>query len=150
MAGIDAFAQTDLIQTSAVKLTLLQLVAAANHRVKVQGFSISFQGVVNTDSPLQVELVRQSTAGTMTALTCIANDESIDETLQTTAQHTATVEPTEPANSVIVREFVHPQGGFTYQSMFAKEILIGGGNRLGMVVTASVDIPCVCRFFFEE
>lgn len=148
MAGLRIVAQTDEIATGASKKTLLQLVAAANHRVLVKELSISFDGTSNTADPIQVEVARQSDAGTMSSLTLLKVDPDDDESIQTTAQHTATGEPTETA--VIMREQVHPQGGYTWQAPFGGELVINGGDRLAVVVTAGADVNAVVRAFIEE
>ena len=148
MAGIQAMAQTAEVATGTSKKTIIQLVAAANHRVKVGEFSISFDGVSNTDAPILVEVATQTTAGTMTSLTPVKLDADGDETLQTTAQHTATAEPTE--GNVLIREQVHPQGGYTWQAPFGRELVINGGDRLGIAVTAGTSVNAVARFNFEE
>ena len=148
MAGIKAVAQTAEVSTGTSKKTILQLVAAANHRVLVKELSISFDGTSNTAAPILVEIARQSTAGTMTSLTPAKVDLDGDETLQTTAQHTATAEPTE--TDVLMAENVHPQGGYTWQAPFAGEIVINGGDRLGLAVTAGASVNAVARLGFEE
>jgi len=148
MAGIRAHAQTAKISTGTAKKTLLQLVAAANHRVLVDELSVSFDGVSNTAEPILCEVARQSDAGTMSALTPAKNNVDDAETLQTTAQHTATVEPTE--TDVVMAEHVHPQGGFIWQAPFGKAIVISGGDRLGVAVTAAADVEAVARASFEE
>ncbi len=148
MAGLKATAQTAEITTGTALKTILQLVAAANHRVIVKEISISFKGIVNTAAPILVQVARQTTAGTMSALTPKKMNESDQETLQTTAQHTATVEPT--LTDDVISEEVHPQGGFTWQAPFGGEIIIEGGNRLAIVTTASVAVNCVARMIFEE
>jgi len=148
MAGLNAFAQTDQIATGTAKKTLLQLVAAANHRVLVGEISVSFKGTTNTDAPILVEVARQSDAGTMSALTPAKNNVDDAETLQTTAQHTATAEPTE--TDVVMAREVHPQGGFDWMAPFGKEIVVSGGDRLGIAVTAGVDVNAVASMRFEE
>jgi hypothetical protein len=148
MAGVLAVAQTAEIATGTSKKTLLQIVAATNVRVKVKEFSVAFKGTSNTAAPILVEVTRQSTAGTMSALTPQKVDLDGDETLQTTAQHTATAEPTETA--ALMREQVHPQGGYTWQAPFGAEIVVNGGDRLGIAVTAGADVNAVARVVFEE
>ncbi|MFQ5410227.1 MAG: hypothetical protein ACE5FI_17590 [Anaerolineales bacterium] len=148
MAGILAVAQTAEVATGTAKKTLMQLVAAANHRVLIKEISISFDGTSNTAAPIIVQVLRQTTAGTMSALTPVAIDEAIDETLQTTAQHTATVEPTGAIE--VMGEQVHPQGGYTWQAPFGGEIVVIGGNRLGIAVTAGADVNAKVRVVFEE
>ncbi|MFH0943738.1 MAG: hypothetical protein V2A76_00955 [Planctomycetota bacterium] len=127
---------------------MLQLVAAANHRVKVFEWSVAFKGVSSTASPILVQLIRQTTAGTMSAATPVKLNSGDDESLQTTAQKTATAEPT--GSEVIDSIEVHPQAGYTWQAPFGAELCVKGGERLGLVVTAAADVNCNCKFFFEE
>jgi hypothetical protein len=148
MAGLNFVAQTAEIATGTSKKTLLQLVAAANHRVKVKEISISFDGTSNTAAPILVQALRQSDAGTMSALTLVKWDADDDETLQTTAQHTATAEPT--GTTEVLGEQVHPQGGYTWQAPFGGEIVINGGDRLGIAVTAGADVNAKVRAICEE
>lgn len=148
MAGLEAVAQTAEIATGTSLKTLLQIVAATNTRVKIKEWSISFDGIANTDAPIQVNLVRQTTAGTMSALTPEKLNESDQETLQTTAQHTATAEPT--TGNTVMSEQVHPQAGYTHQARLGSEIIVRGGNRLGISVLAGTDVNAKVRIVFEE
>ncbi|KKM85100.1 hypothetical protein LCGC14_1292460 [marine sediment metagenome] len=148
MAGLKATAQTAEITTGTALKTILQLVAAANHRVVVKEISISFKGTLNTAAPILVQVARQTDAGTMSALTPKKMNESDQETLQTTAQDTATVEPT--LTDDVISEEVHPQGGYTWQAPFGGEIIIEGGNRLAILTTAIAAVNCVARIVFEE
>ncbi len=148
MAGLRATAQTAEVATGTSKKTILQIVAAANHRVLVKEISISFKGITNTAAPIIVQVLRQTDAGTMSALTMQKVDENAGETLQTTAQHTATAEPT--GSSEVMGEEVHPQGGYTWQAPFGGEIVIKGGNRIGIAVTAGADVNCKARVILEE
>jgi len=148
MAGVNAVAQTVECTTGTSVITLLQLLAATNQRVKVKEISISFQGISNTAMPIQVDVLRQATAGTMSALTPVKENASDQETLQTTAQYLATVEPT-PGN-IVMTENVHPQGGYTWQAPFGGEIIVQGGTRLGLRVTAGASTTAVARMVFEE
>ena len=150
MAGILAVAQTGELATGggSVQKTLLQVVAAANHRVLVKEISISFTGQSSTAKPIEVEVARQSDAGTSSALTPEKLNESDQETLQTTARENASVEPT--TGNTIQSEVVHPQSGYTWQAPFGAAIVIQGGDRLGLMVTAAADVNAVCRMVFEE
>lgn len=148
MAGVPFKAVTGEIATGTAAKTLLQLTAAANHAVLVREFSISFKGVSNTAAPIKVDVLRQTTAGTMTALPLVKDPPDANETLQTTAQHTATAEPT--AGDVLMSELVHPQTGFSWQAAYGEAIKIGGGERLGIRVTAGADVNAICRMSCEE
>ena len=148
MAGVNAVAQTVQITTGTSLITLMQLLAATNQRVKVKEISVSFNGVSNTGVPILVEVLRQTSAGTMSALTLVKENSSDSETLQTTAQYNATVEPS--ASSIVMTEQVHPQGGFLWQAPFGGEIIVPGAGRLGLRVTAGVSVSAMARMVFEE
>jgi hypothetical protein len=141
-------ATTAAVATGTSAKTILQAVAASNHAALIDEVSVSFQGTSNTAAPILVEVLRQTTAGTMSSLTGVKDPDDWDETLQTTFQHTATAEPT--AGDVLMREYVHPQTGYTWQAPFGRQIKIGGGDRLGVRVTAGADVNCVVRVAGEE
>ena len=139
----------EIALTAATAKTVLQLVAAANHRVKLQAWGVYFDGTSSSAEPVQVELKRQTTAGTMSALTPTKADDSIADTLLTTAQHTATgAEPT--AGDLLKRVEVHPQGGYEEQCPYGQEYIMGGGDRLGIVCTAPAGVNVVAWTRFEE
>lgn len=148
MAGVRVAAVTAEISTGTSIKTLIQIVAAANHRVLVKEISVSFKGTSNTAAPILVRVLKQTTAGTMSALTPVLIDDNADETVQTTAQHTATAEPT--ASSVKMTEEIHPQTGLIWQAPFGGELVIPGGQRLGIDVTAGADVSAIARVIFEE
>lgn len=143
MAGLRFRANTAQVATGTSAKTILQLVAASNHRVLVPRISVSFEGVTATDPPIQVVIMKQTTAGTMSSLTLVKDNDNDDETLQTTAQHTATAEPT--SSDIKETRLVHPQGNRDFGPF-----IIPGGQRLGVVVTASVSIDCVVTALCEE
>lgn len=148
MAGTYLQAQTAAISTGTSAKTLLQIVAAANHGVKVREWSISFNGST-AGQTAKVDVLRQTTAGTMSSLTPVKDPDDTDETLQTTAQHTATAEPT--AGDVLHTEYVRLDGGgYTWQAPPGKEIKIGGGDRLGIRVTSAADVSAVASAKCEE
>ena len=130
---------------AATPTTILQLVAAANHAIRLTKLKIGFHGIVNTNEPVLVELVRQTTAGTMTGLTPVKSDDSIADTLDTTAQHTATVEPTE--GDILDQFPVHPQTGIVEP---IEDIVIGAADRVGVRVTAPAGVDVDCTVCFEE
>lgn len=149
MAGIIGHIPSNEVSLTAATLkTVLQIVAAANHRVKVLGIELFFKGTSTTDTPVKVRVLRQTTAGTMTAATVVANDNSIDETLQTTGQHTATAEPT--AGDVLKMWEVHPQSGLICYFPIGEEIIVKGGGRLGIECTAAQGQTAAANFIFEE
>ncbi len=140
----------DVALAAAATETLLQLVAAANHRVKLIGWGVSFKGVTVTDEPIKVTLKRQTTAGTSSAGTVVKVDDSIAETLQTTSLITFTAEPT--AGDELEVKNVHPQGWYEKFYPEGREVIVGGGDRIGIeVVTPTGVNPDAAAFFhFEE
>lgn len=140
MAGVLLTASTaEVALSAATAKTILQVVAASNHRVKVLGWGVYFDGVSPTEAPVVVDLQRQTSAGTMTSLTPTKNNDSDDETLQTTAQHTATSEPS--SGDSLKKIEVHPQTGYEWIAPFGQEVIIKGGGRLGIKCTA----PAACN-----
>lgn len=149
MAGIFFEAQTGVVALAAgVAKTVLQIVAATNTRILIHEFSVSFDGVTDTAVPAIVSAARQTTAGTASALTLAKNNESDGETLQSTGQHSATVEPT--TGSAVISEHVHPQGGGYTWKANGKPIVVKGGNRLGIVITAPAVVNAMARIVAEE
>lgn len=140
MVGWRAATSENSTGSGALK-TLLQIIAASNHGVAVEGISADFKGTSNTDSPILIEIQRQTTAGTMSSLTLQKDPDDTDETLQTTAQENATVEPT--VGSVIARHYAHPQQGRDVPIPLLKPIKIGGGDRLGIAVNAGTSVNAV-------
>lgn len=129
--------------------TVLQVVAAANHRVKIKEYTITIKGIVVTDTPVRCRIFRQTGAGTSSAATVVKDDVSADETLQTTARSQVTVEPT--SDDALVDEFeIHPQTGLKVILPIGEEILVAGGGRVGFKLTAAQAQTAVVSVKGEE
>ena len=149
MAGVNFHIPSNEVSLSAgTAKTVLQLVAAANHRVKVKGISVFFKGTSNTDTPVKIRLLRQADAGTSSAATPVKNSDSDDETLQTTGRHSATVEPT--AGDVLQMWEVHPQTGLVFFFPLGEEVIVKGSGRLGIECTAAQGQTVAANFYGEE
>jgi len=148
MARRFGIAQQAGITTGTSKKTLIQLIAADNHAVAVIEFGVSFDGTSNTDTPILVQLIRQTDAGTMSSLTPVKADDSNGDTLDTSAQHTATAEPT--SGDILESYRVHPQTGIVKAFNRDTELIVGAGDRLGLVVTAAVSVTAEAFIKFEE
>jgi hypothetical protein len=150
MAGIRLRASSgEEAIAAAVAETILQIVAAANHRVKLTEYSVSFKGTSATDTPARVRIFRQTGAGTSAAVTPLKDDASADETLQTTVRNAFSAEPA--SDDALIDEFeVHPQTGVKVFLPLGQEILIPGGGRLGFKVTAAQAQTCVVSVAVEE
>jgi hypothetical protein len=122
--------------TAATAETVLQIVAAANHRVKITEYSISFKGTSATDTPVFCRILRQTGAGTSSAGTIAKDNPGDDETLQTTTRVDFTAEPA--SDDAVIDEFeVHPQTGAKVFMPLGQEIIVAGGGRVGFKFTAA-------------
>jgi hypothetical protein len=132
MAGQNFFATQSVSVAANTTKTLLQLLAATNVRFRVRRISVAVKGAAQADKPVKLILMRQSTAGTMTSLTLTKQDTDAAETLQTTAQHTATAEPT--SGDEIWTAHANAFGGqAVYIPTDPSGLVINGGDRLGLV-----------------
>lgn len=128
--------------------TVLQLVAPTNQRVKLLSFGVFFDGTSVSAEPVQVDLQRQSTAGTSAANTPVKVDDSLAETLLTTARDAFTVEPA--GTDVLWVGEVHPQASYVEIFPLGQEFIIGGGDRLGIRCTAPAGVNARAFMKFEE
>jgi hypothetical protein len=133
MAGLNFFATKSVAVAANSTITVLQLLAATNVRFRVRRASISVKGAATSDKPVKIVLMRQTTAGTMTSLTLTKADTDAAETLQTTAQHTATAEPT--SSSEIWTAHANVFGGAQiYVPTDPNGLVVNGGDRVGLVI----------------
>lgn len=118
---------------SAAAKTLLQVIASSTKRLQVKSFEVSFDGVDSTKTPILVQLIRQTTAGTASSLTLVKNDEA-SEAIIATAQQTFTVEPT--SGDVLAVTELSPAGGiYSYQFPLGDEPVVAESGRIGLRVT---------------
>lgn len=137
----------EIALTAATAKTVLQVVAPSNHKVIVKRWGVFFDGTSPTAEPVQVRLLRQTTAGTMSSATPrkLGTD---SETIQSTAQKTATVEPT--AGDVLMPIEVHPQQGYAEILPYGDEYEIAGGGRIGIECTAPAGVNVRAYMACEE
>jgi len=146
MAGVRFQVDSGDVAFTAATKTILQIIAAANVRLRIERVTFSFKGISATEVPVACELLRQTTAGTMSAATPAKVNESDDETLQVTAQHTATVEPT--ASTVKAANPVHPQISYSFVFPPGRDLYVKGGERLGCRLLSPAQAGTV-RVFVE-
>jgi len=148
MSDIFCIASTPEVALSSGTLkTVVQILAPSNQRVRVLGWGVFFDGTSATAAPVEVQLVRQSTAGVMTTLTPVQT-RPVAESILTTALLTATSEPTTTA-VVDVME-VHPQGGYEVVFSPGNEIIVSGGGRLAITCMAPSAVNVRAKIRFEE
>lgn len=129
--------------------TVLQVVAAANHRALITELGVTFKGIVVTDTPVNVKIFRQTGAGTSGAGTMVKDNVNDDEALQTTSRIDFSAEPA--SDDALIDEFlVHPQTGIKQFFPFKQEIIVVGGGRVGVKVTAAQAQTVVVSIGGEE
>ncbi len=152
MAGVGCFvdsADAVVALTGGVAKTVLQLVAPANQALMIKGFQLTLDGTSSTATPGLVQLMKQTTAGTMSAATPVKfprTDEG--ETLQGTAQYNATAEPT--ASNVYRSWGIHPQLGFIYEFPYGEYAKCVGGGRLGLKANFPATVNIMPSVWYDE
>lgn len=137
MAGVRVSVPSGEVSlTAATAKTVLSLKAAANHRALVKSLKVFFKGIVTTDTPVKIRLVRiTADSGTGSAVTEVKVNEADNETIQCVGRHTFTVEPT--IGDVIDTWEVHPQTGLVVFYPQGEELAIIGGNEFALEMTAA-------------
>lgn len=122
------------VASSTTTKTLIQLLAATNHPIRITEIGISFEGDNNLAKPVLVEFLIQTTAGTASSLTPVKITQSHSGTIATSAQETFTAEPT--ASDIMKLWTVHPQGvPWVYSVPDPPAFEIPGGSRVGLRTT---------------
>jgi len=153
MAGLLArFNSGEVSLSAGVTRTVVQLVAASNHRAKLLKVSLSAKSASPTDQPIYYRILRQSGAGTSSAGTSgthYAKQGDFAETLQTGVRvGFSSTEPT--AGDVLESGEFHPQNGVMWFEPLAQEEVIPGGTRLGIELTAPASQTVVVSGRWEE
>jgi hypothetical protein len=112
--------------------TLIQVVAAANHGFIVCGWGVAFAGTGVNEEPIQIDLIRQTTAGTSASLTLVKWDDSIADSIDSSGLQDFTAEPT--AGDVLASTESHPQAGYEIWYPEGKEPRVGAADRIGIRV----------------
>ncbi len=149
MAGMRLLATHGKIAFSTSTLTVLQVTAPTNQRLKLKGWGISFDGVSNTGAPIQVQLFRGTSAGTFTSLTPVKKDKSQAETIQSTAGYLATGEPS--VGDILEEQLVHPQAGYANYFPFGNDIDVPGAGQIDIrLVSPGAGANCSPFLDYEE
>jgi hypothetical protein len=154
MAGIIANAVcAKAALTAATRLTLIQVTAPANQRVKILGWSVFFDEVVGNATPANPVLVSagKQSGGTASALTPIKKVVAA-ETLQTTAKSIFSVAAT---TTVMESKVVNSQTGYEVILPMGQEIILAGGELFGIDVTPGATVStgglnAMANITFEE
>ena len=118
--------------------TILQISAAANHRVKVERIRISGDSVVAADIPVEWVLYRQTALATGTAMAPVPYDEDATEVIQADGIQGASSEPA--GTTKVWGGFISPLGSYDIVFPPGRELYISGGSWLGVTALTPNDI----------
>jgi hypothetical protein len=128
--------------------TVVSVTNAANIRLAVRGFAIAFDAVSSTAGQAEVQLVIHSSSGTYSTMTLNKDLRGTTEAIGTSGNFNASAEP---SVSATLRSYnVNVQTG--YERAFAEdeEIVLAGGERLGLQVRSAVAVNCHAFLSLEE
>lgn len=149
MADLNCVVTTaEIALAAATAKSVLQLKAAVNQRVRVKEWGVFFDGTSTTAEPVQVRVIRQTTAGTFGTTPTVVTRDGHSETPQTVAKANASAEPTPGAELDAIE--VHPQSGYEKIFPLGDEIIIPGGGYLAIECTAPAGVNVRAKFAFEE
>lgn len=141
----------EIALAAGIRTCIARLDAPAAQIVAVNGLKLTFDGIVVTDSPVFVELLRVTTAGVgMTGRNPLQTKPKA-----TALQSTGGVGPVSAGNlptpgDVLYTYEVHPQGGILEPLVQDLELEIAGGGRLAIFVTAPQAVNCTSVLSGEE
>jgi len=128
--------------------TILQLKAPTNQRAALLVFSVSFDGTSATAQPVQVSLVKQTSSAPGAAAATEIKDGPGSETIQCVVVKNSTADP--GTQAVHRRYEVHPQSGLERVFGPDEEIIIAGGEYLGIVCNAPAAVNVTGHIVWEE
>lgn len=134
MAGLKIAFVTGAIAVSTTAATVLMITAGSGAGLALKNISIAVNGTSPTEGKLLVEVVRKFTAGTGVGTTLTPLKVSGHAgTIQATAKHTFTTEPTTAGGTIVVfSTLVHPQGNY----QIPVDILVDAGETVAIRVTS--------------
>ncbi len=116
--------------------TLIQLEAPTNTGVAWLRAVVSFEGVTVTDKPFEIQILKQTTAGTggnaATEVLVTGPGASITPLGVALVGEWATTEPT--AGDIIDSKYVHPQSGYEYVFQEGQDEVTYAGARVALRV----------------
>ena len=130
--------------------TLVQIEAAANHRIEVLGMDIGLGGSTPATTPIPLDWIIQTNGGTNpTALTAQKQDRGYDETITGTFQGYdggTAVEPTDDG-AILCALSLHQQGFLPWRPPFP--LVAKGAERIGLryksATAVAVNLTLYCR-----
>lgn len=155
MSKLGFIEDSGILLATGTTLTLVQLVAGANHGITIYGWTVGFNSIVAADEAVGARLQIQTTAGTSDASTQINHmNHALDghETFDTTGRDAFTVDPSKDTN--FPTKMIHPTQGYEIWFPADARPQIGAAERIGIevisnVLSASLDQVTAAIYFKE-
>lgn len=128
--------------------TVIQIVSDANVPVVITKVIVAVDDDFGSADTLKTELTKQTTAGTMTGRNP-SPIRAVVGTLQATGNENASAEPTGDGIKQTIN-YTAPAAYEDLETVLTNEIEVGGGERLGAVLTSSIAANCTVTFEGEE
>ena len=130
---------TEVALTAATERTIIQVLAATGVPLRVLGFGVFFDASAAAE-PVQIKILRQTTAGSGSTAVTVRKITSATYTVQATAIKSPTSEPT--AGDILAVYEVSPM--FGYEKMFDESqiIEVPGDGRLGFSCKEPAGVNC--------
>lgn len=127
--------------------TLIQIRPPDNQRVKIIGADIGLQGSQPASTPIRLDWIVQTTAGTASSLTGQKQDRGADETIEAKLFKDFTVEPS-PAAFPIAEISLHQQHSIPWYP--PRPLIVKGGERVGLRYISGVFVNVSVTLHLEE
>ena len=144
---------SDTVTPTSNPQTLFQLLAPANHRVKILGVDLAFSGSTPATAPVPFDWCTQATAGTGSPITPQYQDRGIDETKLATLQQDFTAEPT--LGAILIPLALHQQGTLIWRPPLDENgrpmvLVAKGAERIGLRYKSGTFVPVTFTIYVEE
>jgi len=142
-------AQTSEITVgNGVTASVVHVVAAAKHPIRISEIDISIKGAAATEEKGLVEAGFTDGAGTFSSLVAVPLNKDQTDDPDSTAEHTATVEPA--YSGIVFRELIHNQGGYTWRPPAPIIVPASTGFAIRFTNNHSTSRNVTARLCFEE
>jgi hypothetical protein len=147
MSGVGFYCKSgETALVAGVPRTVILLRGGNDHRIYVKGIQLGFKGTVVGNEPVTVDFIRSAGGGTRVQGTPRKFDADASEVLQSSFDHTYTVEP---SGIVVLESFpFHPMGTYGECLPIDEPILVKGSGYWGIrctaddIVTVMVTVIC--------
>lgn len=155
MAGVYISMHSGSISLPTTAVTILQIVPAAQQRVRILSYKLAFDGTNSANPPCRITILRQTSgtgtfATTTTSAVKTSDLTSVAETIQT--KFSINAASSEPTVGDILDDFLVPVfgGALFYAYAPGQEEYVPGGSVLGFKLTAQQTVNAYLTVRAEE